>query len=73
ALLWNAITWHRHQEGRAFRIGPLFSHTASPDEGRRITLGHGLIGLRQLPGGKGWRMFLFDFPARPSQPAAPAE
>jgi hypothetical protein len=73
SLLWSAITWHRHPEGRAFRIGPLFSNTASPDEGRRIALGHGLIGLRQLPGGKGWRMFLFDFPRRPGQPAAPAE
>lgn len=73
SLLWNAITWHRHPEGRAFRIGPLFSNTAGPAEGRRIALGHGLIGFRQLPGSAGWRMFLFDFPKHTGQPAAPAD
>ncbi len=68
SLLWKAVTWHRHPEGREFRIGPLFSNETNP-KGKRIALGHGLIGLKRETGRRGWRLFLFDFPSRSSQPA----
>jgi hypothetical protein len=67
ALLWNAISWHRHPAGRKFHLGPLFS-SESNDAGRRVAFGRGLLGFRQLPGSRSWRMFLFDFPPRPRQP-----
>ncbi len=59
ALLWNAVTWRRAGADREFHLGPLFSsHTNAA--GRRVALGHGLIGLRREPG-RSWRLFLFDF------------
>ncbi len=67
SLLWDGITYEHHQDAgtRSFHLGPLFSFTTAPDEGR-VAIGNGLIGLKRTPGTRGWRLFFGDFNARPS-------
>lgn len=62
ALLWDALTWQRHPQASEFHLGPLFSAESGPTH-RRFALGAGLLGLQRRDG-RGWRLFLFDFPAK---------
>jgi hypothetical protein len=60
SFLWDAITWQRTRGRREFHLGPLLS-VESGSGRRRIALGCGLIGLQRAPGGRAWKLFLFDF------------
>ena len=73
SLLWDGITWeHNARERRAeFHLGPLLSVHSQPG-GRRIALGNGLVGLRQTPGDRGWRLFWLDFSAPSATVTPPA-
>ncbi|MEX2044979.1 MAG: hypothetical protein WD941_06470 [Opitutus sp.] len=64
SLLWDAVTWERRREEgrREFHLGPLLSVVSAAGT-RRVSIGSGLVGLRQ-PAGGGWRMFWFDFRGR---------
>jgi hypothetical protein len=60
SLLWNAVTWRRHEDSRAFHLGPLFSVQRDPTQ-KRIALISGVIGWQRRPGEQRGRFFLFDF------------
>ncbi len=70
SLLWDAVTYRRHDEGRrrAFHLGPLFGAETGPD-GRRFALGAGLVGFERRAGA-GWRLFFGEFSRRDSREAA---
>ncbi len=70
ALLWNAITWQRSLQTQAFHFGPIFSSETNA-AGKRVALGHGVIGFQRGPEGRRWRMFLFDFPKKADKSAPP--
>ena len=72
SLLWNAITWEKRaaEERSEFHLGPLLDVTRQGAE-KRIAIGRGLLGWKRAADG-GWRMFAFDFPAKPAtSPSAP--
>ncbi len=62
SLLWNGITWGKDaaRGSSEFHLGPLLSVERRPD-GRRISLGSGLVGLKRPAEGSGWRLFWFEF------------
>jgi hypothetical protein len=72
SLLWDAVTYRRHDEGRrrAFHFGPLFSAEAGP-ESRRFALGAGLVGLERRAG-RGWRLFFGEFSRRGTTDGPPS-
>lgn len=65
SLLWDGVTYHRMpgDEGSEFHLGPIFSSVHS-EAGSRISLLHGLIGLKREPGRR-WRLFFGDFSPDP--------
>jgi hypothetical protein len=71
SFLWDAITFERRDSAgtREFHLGPLLKIETRP-AGKRIALGHGLLGLRRTSGERGWHAFLFDFPRKPDKIAA---
>jgi hypothetical protein len=71
SLLWDAITWRRTPDSRAFHLGPLLGIEKGP-EGGRIALGAGLVGLKCAPGTHRWKPFLFDFSTKPHKKAQPS-
>lgn len=71
SFLWNAVTWRRSPVRREFHLGPLFSVATGSAHGR-IALLNGLIGLRREVHQGPWRLFLFDFFAKPDKKAAMA-
>ncbi|MBL9202897.1 MAG: hypothetical protein JNL39_20470 [Opitutaceae bacterium] len=74
SLLWNAVTWEKRaaEERSEFHLGPLLDITRQ-GPARRVAIGRGLLGWERRPGG-GWRMFAFDFPAKPeTSPSATAQ
>ncbi|MBL9189112.1 MAG: hypothetical protein JNK23_16635 [Opitutaceae bacterium] len=72
ALLWNAVTWEKRatEERSEFHLGPLLGVTRQGAE-KRVAIGRGLLGWRREADGR-WRMFAFDFRAKPeTSPLAP--
>lgn len=60
AFFWRALTWRRSdQESEFHLLGPVLGSRRDA-AGARLSLLHGLIGLRKSTG-KNWRLFLFDF------------
>jgi hypothetical protein len=69
-LLWDAVTWQRGSQEREFHLGPLLSVQSGPS-GKRLALGLGLLGLQHRDDGRGWRLFLFDFPSKAANKVSP--
>lgn len=65
ALLWNAVTWRRHEAEREVHVGPLLSVETDAAQGR-IAVGKGLFGFKRTPDRPRWRFFLFDFRMKPA-------
>ncbi|MEO6874941.1 MAG: hypothetical protein ABI222_08975 [Opitutaceae bacterium] len=66
SLLWNAVTWRKDYGEREFHLGPLFSKSTSPQQGR-VAVGSGLFGWKRSPGDRRWHFFWFDFSSNVKQ------
>lgn len=62
-LLWGLVTWQTNPERHEFHLGPLLSVDERVD-GKRVALGHGLVGLQRGAAGSHWRLFWFDFTSK---------
>lgn len=78
SLLWDIVSWEtRSSPKSAKRSASLSAHSPAPlpapaDAPReeRLALAHGLVGLRRPVGERAWRLFVLDFPAKPTNLSA---
>ena len=71
-LLWNLVSYRRAPGRSEFHLGPLLGVETSP-AASRIAIGCGLLGLKRVAPGGGWRPFLFEFKRHTAQATPPTQ
>lgn len=71
SLLFSLFSWRKSPTEKEFHLGPLFSVQSTPERSR-IALGRGLLVWQRQPGTPRWKLSLFDFHRKPTNPASVA-